>query len=68
MMIKGCPLFFLVAAPLSMTPSGDGPTSVSPAQAAQTTVAALESRTDWPGHFSVVELGRVRMTPLPTKP
>src|SRR5437870_3378535 len=33
MMIKGCPLFFLVAAPLSMTPSGDGPTSVPPAQA-----------------------------------
>ena len=28
-------------------------------------VAALESRTDWPGHFAVVEDARIRMTPLP---
>ena len=30
-------------------------------------VAALESRTDWVGHFSVVEDDRIRMTPLPEK-
>jgi hypothetical protein len=28
-------------------------------------VRALESRTDWAGHFSVIEETRVRMTPLP---
>jgi predicted nuclease of predicted toxin-antitoxin system len=28
-------------------------------------VAVLEGRTDWAGHFSVIEEGRVRMTPLP---
>jgi predicted nuclease of predicted toxin-antitoxin system len=27
--------------------------------------AALETRTDWAGHFSVIEEDRVRMTPLP---
>lgn len=26
--------------------------------------ATLQSRSDWPGHFSVVEPGRVRMRPL----
>jgi predicted nuclease of predicted toxin-antitoxin system len=30
-------------------------------------VAALAGRDDWSGHFSVVEDGRVRMTPLPKK-
>jgi predicted nuclease of predicted toxin-antitoxin system len=28
-------------------------------------VAVLEARTDWAGHFSVLEPGRVRMRPLP---
>lgn len=28
-------------------------------------VAAIESRDDWAGHFSVVEADRIRMTPLP---
>ncbi|MBI3950595.1 MAG: DUF5615 family PIN-like protein [Acidobacteria bacterium] len=37
----------------------------SPAYVVRMTVAALESRTDWAGHFAVVEEGRIRMTPLP---
>jgi hypothetical protein len=32
---------------------------------ARAAVAALESRTDWAGHFAVVEDHRIRMTPLP---
>lgn len=28
-------------------------------------VAVLESRSDWTGHFSVVEDARIRMVPLP---
>lgn len=36
----------------------------SPSFVAQTVVTILESRTDWAGHFSVVEENRVRMTPL----
>jgi predicted nuclease of predicted toxin-antitoxin system len=28
-------------------------------------IAALDSRTDWEGHFSVVEDDRIRMTPIP---
>jgi predicted nuclease of predicted toxin-antitoxin system len=28
----------------------------------------LMSRNDWPGHFSVVEPGRIRMRALPTSP
>ncbi len=32
---------------------------------AKTAVAALDSRTDWEGHFSVVEDDRIRMTPMP---
>jgi predicted nuclease of predicted toxin-antitoxin system len=39
--------------------------ATSPAHVARVAVAALESRTDWAGHFSVVEDDRVRMTPLP---
>lgn len=34
---------------------------------AQTAVAALNSRTDWTGHFAVVEDSRIRITPLPAK-
>jgi predicted nuclease of predicted toxin-antitoxin system len=30
-------------------------------------IAALESRTDWDGHFAVVEDDRIRMTPLPKR-
>jgi predicted nuclease of predicted toxin-antitoxin system len=42
-------------------------TPVSPTEVARITVAALESRADWFGHFSVVEANRIRMTPLPEK-
>jgi len=38
----------------------------SPSQVARVAVAALESRTDWIGHFAVIEDDRIRMTPLPT--
>ena len=41
--------------------------SPSPERVAQVAVAVLEARSDWAGHFSVIEEGRVRMTPLPTK-
>jgi predicted nuclease of predicted toxin-antitoxin system len=37
----------------------------SPVFLARLTVRALGARTDWAGHFSVVENDRVRMTPLP---
>lgn len=37
----------------------------SPAQVAALAVTAIESRSDWAGHFSVVEDDRIRMTPLP---
>lgn len=40
----------------------------SPARVAEMSVAVLEARSDWAGHFSVIEEGRVRMTPLPTNP
>jgi predicted nuclease of predicted toxin-antitoxin system len=36
-----------------------------PAFVAQVAVAALDERTDWEGHFSVIEQDRIRMTPLP---
>jgi len=39
----------------------------SPADVARLAVAVLKSRTDWAGHFSVVERDRVRMTRLPTE-
>jgi predicted nuclease of predicted toxin-antitoxin system len=39
----------------SMTPAGG---------AGQKIADILTSRTDWAGHFSVVELGRIRMRPL----
>jgi predicted nuclease of predicted toxin-antitoxin system len=32
---------------------------------AQVAVEAISSRTDWAGHFSVIEDQRIRMTPLP---
>lgn len=37
----------------------------SSAHVARVAVAALESRTDWAGHFAVVEDTRIRMIPLP---
>jgi predicted nuclease of predicted toxin-antitoxin system len=38
----------------------------TPGQVAQRAVAALESRTDWAGHFAVGLDDRVRMTLLPS--
>src|SRR5271154_996842 len=40
----------------------------SSAATATLVVAALQSRTDWAGQFSVVEAGRIRMRPLPAPP
>ena len=37
----------------------------SPEHVARVTLAALESRTDWAGHFAVVEDDQIRLTPLP---
>ena len=37
----------------------------SSAHVARVAVAALGSRTDWRGHFAVIEDTRIRMTPLP---
>src|SRR5205823_13600191 len=39
----------------------------SSAALATLVVAALQSRTDWAGQFSVVEAGRIRMRPLPRR-
>ena len=39
--------------------------TTSPSAIAQTAVTVLESRTDWSGHFSVVDETRIRMTPFP---
>jgi predicted nuclease of predicted toxin-antitoxin system len=39
----------------------------SPEAVARIAVAALENRSDWAGHFSVVEESRLRMTPLPSQ-
>ena len=39
--------------------------TASPQQVARAAVAALDSRTDWAGNFSVVEDRRIRVTPLP---
>jgi predicted nuclease of predicted toxin-antitoxin system len=40
----------------------------SSAALATLVAAALKSRTDWAGHFSVVEPGRIRMRPLRPPP
>lgn len=37
----------------------------SSSHVARIALAALESRTDWAGHFAVVEDDRIRVTPLP---
>jgi len=39
--------------------------ATSPPFVARTSVAVIGGRSDWGGHFSVVEPGRIRMTPLP---
>ena len=35
---------------------------------AETILAAVSSRADWAGHFSVIAVGRIRMTPIPQSP
>ncbi|MGB6063801.1 MAG: DUF5615 family PIN-like protein [Desulfomonilaceae bacterium] len=40
----------------------------APASVARVAVKALASRSDWAGHFSVVEENRIRMTRLPRLP
>lgn len=40
-------------------------TARSPSHVARAAVTALASRTDWAGHFAVVEDSRIRMTLLP---
>jgi predicted nuclease of predicted toxin-antitoxin system len=42
-------------------------TAISSQHVAQVAVEALASRTDWAGHFSVVEDQRIRMTSLPRR-
>ncbi len=37
----------------------------SPERAADRTLAVLQSRTDWEGHYAVVDETRVRLRPLP---
>jgi len=39
-------------------------TTPSPSQTSAIILAALQSRSDWVGYFSVVEKSRIRMTPL----
>jgi predicted nuclease of predicted toxin-antitoxin system len=39
----------------------------SPSTVARVIVDAISLRTDWTGHFSVVEPGRIRMRPLPER-
>ena len=39
--------------------------SVTIAEVSKAVLAAIASREDWPGHFSVIERGRVRMISLP---
>lgn len=40
---------------------------ISSQHISQIAVQAIASRTDWAGHFSVVEDRRIRMTPLPKR-
>lgn len=42
--------------------------SNSAAGVALQVLAAIQSRTDWSNHFTVVEPGRIRMRPLPSPP
>jgi hypothetical protein len=36
-----------------------------PAAAGRTIAEIVSGRDDWPGHFAVIEPGRIRMRPLP---
>jgi predicted nuclease of predicted toxin-antitoxin system len=38
---------------------------LSPEFVERTVLSALESRSDWTGNFAVIEVGRVRIRPLP---
>ena len=38
----------------------------SPSHVAERLLAVLQSRSDWAGHFAVVEETRVRLRPMPT--
>ena len=40
---------------------------MSPSFLSQLVVTTIDSRPDWEGHFSIVEVGRVRMRSLPTE-
>jgi predicted nuclease of predicted toxin-antitoxin system len=40
-------------------------TAISPQTVAQKVITTLEGRTDWLGHFSVVEDSRIRMRKMP---
>jgi len=42
--------------------------AASSADVAAAVLASIQSRSDWAGHFSVVQLGRIRMRPLPPHP
>ena len=42
-------------------------TAESPSLIAAAPVKALAGRSDWSGHFSVIDEKRIRMTPLPAK-
>ena len=39
--------------------------TASPSHITRIAIKVLESRSDWHGHFSVIEDNRLRMTPLP---
>jgi len=41
--------------------------TLSPSMVAQKVIEVLESRTDWTGHFSVIEDTRIRMRTLPDR-
>jgi len=40
----------------------------SPEEISRIAVISLESRSDWSGHFSVIEKDRIRMTPFRMSP
>jgi len=40
--------------------------AIPPPNVGATLAARISERNDWPGHFSVIEPGRIRMRPLPS--